>query len=101
MNKPSPIDLDKLDKLDSSVHIDQDSIDNKSRRSVLTKYSEVEEDQPKAKRTKKVKPVSFSISFELDQKIDKFCESKYMKKSTFAVLAFEEYLHKRLKEDDI
>lgn len=98
------INLSQLDELDTQL---TSSTEQKSRRSVLSKYSaepvvipEVEvAPKKKEKRVKKVKPVSFAISFELDEKIDAYCERKYMKKSTFAVLALEEFLKKKLEEE--
>jgi hypothetical protein len=92
------INFSKLDELDGHVQNDLSEIDRKTRRNVLTKYSA--ENPAKNIRKKKVKPVSFAISFELDEKIDKYCEKKYMKKSTFAVLALEEFLKKKLEEED-
>jgi len=91
------VDFTKLDELDSHVQTGLTDIDRKSRRNVLSKYST---DDLQNKKGKKVKPVSFAISFELDHKIDKYCERKYMKKSTFAALALEEFLKKKLEEEE-
>jgi hypothetical protein len=104
MDNNKHINLDQLDALDTQLSAG--ATEQKSRRSVLSKYSAepvipeaVEVPKKKEKRVKKVKPVSFAISFELDEKIDAYCERKYMKKSTFAVLALEEFLKKKLEEE--
>jgi tRNA(Ser,Leu) C12 N-acetylase TAN1 len=102
------INLSQLDELDTKLS-SPSPLDTKPRRSVLSKYTEPEpeaEVKPaappvkKEKRVKKVKPVSFAISYELDERIDQYCERKYMKKSTFAVLALEEFLKKKLEEEN-
>ncbi|TVY07337.1 hypothetical protein [Paenibacillus cremeus] len=90
------IDLNKLDILDNDIQSEIVESQNKSRRNILKKF-ELESEESK-KREKKVKPVSFAISFDLDEKIEQYCNSRHMKKSTFAVLALEEYLKKVLAD---
>lgn len=92
------LDFSKLDALDNQILTEVSDHDKKTRRNVLNKYV-IEEEQTKSKKTRNAKPVSFSISFELDKKIDEYCERKYMKKSTFAVLALEEFLKKKIDEE--
>ncbi|CAN7765169.1 hypothetical protein LJR153_007226 [Paenibacillus sp. LjRoot153] len=96
--KAKGINFSQLDDLDNKIQIEVTDLDKKSRRNVLNKYVS-EEEIKKTKKTKKAKPVCFSIPSELDRKIDEYCEIKYMKKSTFAVLALEEFLKKKLSEE--
>jgi tRNA(Ser,Leu) C12 N-acetylase TAN1 len=109
MSNNNNINLSQLDELDTKLS--SPPLESKPRRSVLSKYTEPEPEQEpelkpiappvkKEKRVKKVKPVSFAISYELDERIDQYCERKYMKKSTFAVLALEEFLKKKLEEEN-
>ncbi|MCS7460380.1 hypothetical protein N0M98_09520 [Paenibacillus doosanensis] len=92
------LDLNKLDELANQTVIPENQpINKKTRRSTLDKYKS--NDQPDSKRERKVKPVSFAISYELDGQIDRYCQRHYMKKSTFATLALEQYLSKKLSEE--
>jgi hypothetical protein len=91
------LDLNKLDELENQLKPINDIQPNKKRRSAIEKY--MSDNQKENKRERKVKPVSFAISFELDGQIDRYCKRHHMKKSTFAAIALEHYLKQKLEEE--